>query len=192
MKTKRIVSLPGSMLIFLMAALILLSTTGCEVDPVDPIEEPTRPEDPYCEYILAQNFWIHPWSGTVNLFDGAMEIVIPQGAVSKSTEFTMSTFSVLYLDWDGYNLYKRGFFLEGDYPEQMFPEGISFKIRYDMDERNWLKGFPAIEEDLQIYMVSPVPYAYERIVPVGECCVDCNCKTVESCISKCGFYVLGE
>jgi len=89
-------------------------------------------------------------------------------------------------------MYNRGFYLVGDSQEQMFPNGITFKIRYDMVEESWLKGLPTNEEDLQIYCVSPILYSYERVVPVGECCVDCNCKIVKGCVGKCGSYVVGE
>jgi hypothetical protein len=192
MKTKRIASVTGGLLRFLVAALVLLATTGCEEEPPIPPEEFPKPEALNSGHIITQSFWVYPEGGTIDLFEGAMEIVIPRGAVSSSTEFTLSIFPIHYLDLDGYNLYNRGFYLEGDSPEQMFPDGITLKIRYDMVEASWLKDLPANERNLQIYRGSPTVYFDRRFDAVGECCVDCNCNMVIGCVDKCGFYVVGE
>ena len=192
MKTRRIASMTGWLLRILVAALVLLATTGCEEEPPIPSEEIPMTEAHNSGDIMTQSFRVSPEGGTVNLFDGAMEIIIPQGAVSRSTEFTMSNFPVDYLDLDGYNLYDRAFYLEGDSPEQVFPDGITFKIRYDMVEGSWLKSIPANERNLQIYWGSPTLYFYKTVVPLEDCCVDCNCKIVIACAGKCGFFVVGE
>jgi hypothetical protein len=192
MKTKKIATQTGRMLTFLMAALVLLATTGCEDEPPIPPEELPKAETQYSGNIMTQDFWVSPEGGTFNLIDGALEIVIPKGAVSHSTEFSLTSFPVHYLDLEGYNLYDRGFYLEGDSPEQMFPGGISFKIRYDMVEGSWLKSVPVDERNLQIYWGSPTLYFSKKVDPVGECCVDRNCKIVIGCLGKCGFYVVGE
>lgn len=192
MKTKKIESLAGSMLTFLMAAFVLLATTGCEEEPPVPAEDVPRAEILYSGNIMTQDFRVSPEGGTLNLFDGAMELVIPRGAVSSTTEFTVTSFPVHYLDLEGYNLYDRGFYLEGDSPDQMFPDGITLKIRYDMYEGSWLKSVPSDERNLKIYRGSPSVYFSRSVDPLGECCVDCNCKIVIACAGKCGFFVVGE
>jgi len=189
MKTRRIASITSGLLTFLVAALILLSTTACEKDP--PIINFEEDEALSPGYFPTQKFWVYPEGGTVNLFDGAIELFFPEGAVPNYTELTMTTFPAHYLDLEGYNLYYWGFTLENDFMGAAFPNRITFRIRYDMAEESWLKDLPASEEDLQIYRVSPTPYSFERIVPVEECCVNCNCKIVRGCVSKYGSYVVG-
>ncbi|MEN8230751.1 MAG: hypothetical protein ABFS38_21520 [Bacteroidota bacterium] len=92
MKTRRIASITGGLLTSLMAALILFSTTACEKDSPIFHEDFSKPEALYSGNIQTQNFWVHPEGGTVNLFDAALEIIIPEGAVSISSEFTIVSF----------------------------------------------------------------------------------------------------
>jgi len=192
MKTRLIASMTGGLLRFLLAALILLSTTACKEDPPIFHEDLTKPEARYSGNIMSQSFWVNPEGGDVTLFDGALEIIIPEGAVPNSTEFTMATFPVHHLDLGEGKMYIRGFSLVGGSSQQMFTRGITMKVKYDMEEENWLKGLPANEENLQIYWVSPLLYSFERVVPFESCCVDCDCKIIKGCTVKCGFYVIGE
>lgn len=192
MKTQRIASMSGGLLASLLVVLMLLATTACQEDDFIYTEDLTETEALYTGNVMTQRFWINPDGGTVYLFDGVMEVIVPKGAVAKSTQFTMATFPVDHLDLDGYNMYNRGFSLQGETPGQMFPNGITLKIKYDLAPFNWLKSLPADEEDLKIFWVSPTLYSYERVVPAGNCCVDCNCKIIKGCVGKCGFYVVGE
>jgi len=156
------------------------------------IEDLANSETTYSGNIMTQSFWVNPEGGPVNLFDGDLEIIIPKGVVSSSTELTMATFPVHHLDFDGYNMYIRGFSLTGNSPQQMFPNGITLRIRYDLEEEYWKKNLPADEEDLLIYWVSPLSGSYERVIPFKYCCVNCECNIIKGCIEKCGFYVVGE
>jgi hypothetical protein len=192
MKTRKIASMTSSLLSLIMTALILLATTACEKDPQLYHEDFTETDTPYSQNVMTENFWIHPDGGTLTLLGGVLEIIIPEDAVTSSTEFNIASFPVHHLDLDGYNMYDRGFSLTGVSSDKVFPNGITFKIKYDLNEDNWLKGLPANEEELQIFWVSPTLYSYERIVPALECCVDCSCKVIKGCIGKCGFYVVGE
>ncbi len=192
MKAKRISLMTGSLLPVLVGALILITSTACEEDPPIFKENFAKTEALSAGNYMTQNFWVSPEGSTVNLFEGAIELIFPEGAVPKFTEFTIANFPAHYLDLDGYNLYCWGFSLEADYQGYMFPKGVTFNIRYDMTEKSWSKDLPASEEEIQIYRVSPTPWSYERVVPFEACCVDCNCKMVKGCADKCGYFVIGE
>lgn len=191
MKTNLIVLKNGSLLLLVMAAVMGLTTTACEKDPGPEI---TQPEALYFGNVMNQQFWVNPEGGTVNLFDGIVEIFFPEGAVSSLTQFTFESFPVDHLDLDGFNLYNRGFALEGSSSNQVFPTGITIKLKYDMNSGSWLKDLPTDEENLKIYCycVSPIQLSYEKLVPFENCCVDRTCKIIKGCIGKCGFYVVGE
>lgn len=192
MKTKRIASMTGGLLPFIMAAALCLATTGCEKESQIISENPQEPETSYSGNIMAQSFWVEPEGTSVTLFNGAVSMNFPKGAVRTRTEFTLVTFPLHHLDMDGINIYKRGYSLEGHSGTNNFPNGVTFRALYDLDEGSWKKSVPDDELNLTIYYVSPTLYAYERIVSIGDCCVDCKCKIVKGCIGQCGFYVVGE
>jgi len=182
----------GGLLPFIMAAVLCLATTGCEKESPILSGNVQEPETSSKGNIMAESFWVEPDGTSVNLFNGTVLMTFPEGAVTTRTEFTLVTFPLHHLDMDGINIYKRGYALEGHTENKIFPNGVHFSAKYDMVEENWMKSVPADEQNLTIYYVSPTLYAYERIVSIGDCCVDCDCKIVKGCIGQCGFYVVGE
>jgi hypothetical protein len=192
MKTKWIASMTGGLLPFIMAALLFLTTTGCEKETPILYGDSLEPETELSGNIISETFSVDPEGSNVNLFNGAVSMTFPEGAVSSLTEFTLVTFPLHHLDMDGINMYKRGYALEGPSSKLIFPNGVTFNARYDLNEASWKKSVPNNEENLTIYYVSPTLYAYERIVSIGYCCVDCDSKIVKGCIGQCGFYVVGE
>ena len=192
MKTNRIASMTGGLLTIIMAAILCLATTGCEKEYPTISEKFQEPETSYNGNIMSESFWVEPEGTSVNLFNGTVSMEFREGAVVNRTEFTLVTFPLHHLDMDGINIYKRGYSLEGNTQNKIFPNGVTFRAEYDLVEENWKKSVPDNEENLTIYYVSPTLYAYERIVSIGDCCVDCNCKIVKGCIGQCGFYVVGE
>lgn len=191
MKTKQIASMTGSMVPLILAAVMLLATTGCEEDPYingDSIE----PETEYSGNVMYETFWVDPEGSSVNLFNGAVSMNFPEGAVSNRTDFTLYSFPVHHLDFEGKNIYNRGYSLIGEMDNEFFLQSVTLQLKYGMAESYWKKSVPANQENLTIYFVSPCLYSYERIVSIGDCCVDVDCKIVKGCISHCGFYVVGE
>jgi hypothetical protein len=202
MKTKQSASMTGGMVPLILAAVMLLATTGCGEDPYilygdseDPYilyGDSIEPETEYSGNVMYETFWVDPEGSSVNLFNGAVSMNFPEGAVLNRTEFTLYTFPVHHLDFEGKNMYNRGYSLEGQMKNKIFPNGVTFRARYDMAEQNWKKSAPAAEENLTIFYISPKLCAYERIISIDDCCVDCDCKIVKGSIRQCGFYVVGE
>ena len=66
----------------------------------------------------------------------------------------------------------------------MFGNSVHIMMNYSMDA--FQRSAEVNEEDLTIYMIESVGSLTERLVAIGQC-VDCLCKTVEGCISECGW-----
>jgi len=192
MKTKRIASMPGSLLTFLMAALILLTIVGCPND-----ENPLNTERPltmaeYPEFLKSQAFKVPPEGKEVSVLDGFVILNFQEGSVAGPTIFTISSFLVNHLDLDDINTYNMGLYLEGESPNLDLKD-VSIQVKYDLDPESWKKSAPGpTDENLTIYHVSPDIIAYEGIHLTGECLVDCSSTMIKGCISSCGFYLVGE
>lgn len=192
MKTEWIASKIGSLLPTIMAAILALTLFGCGEDPIYP-ERSQVPSAAYNGDILSHTFTVDPEGTEVTVLGGAVWLKFPVGSVLVPTEFNISSFSVHHLNLDGINMFKRGFYLVGGAADQNLTN-VSIRLNYDLAPKNWKKNTPCpnAEKNLTIYHVSPTVYAYQRINPIGKCCVDCSEKTIKGCISCCGFYVLGE
>ena len=138
MKTKRIASMPGGLLTFLMAALILLSIMGCEEEkPINnPLTEVTLPE-----FIESQVFKVPPEGKVVSVFGGSVVLNFQEGSVAGPTLFTISSFLLNHLDLDGMNMYNMGLYLEGESP-YLDLKDVSIQVRYDLDPDSWKKSAP--------------------------------------------------
>lgn len=192
MKTNMIALKTDSLLPFILAALMFLATTGCEKEQPLYYGDSIEAEAQYNGNILNESFWVQPEGSDLELLGGAVTMTFPEGAVSVPSQFTLVSFPIHHLDLDGFNMYNRGFSLEGPAINQRFANGIMFRVTYDMSGGSWKKSVPVDEQNLTIYYVSPTLYAYERITPIGPCCIDGDCKIIKGCIGQCGFYVVGE
>lgn len=193
MKTKRIASMPGSLLTFLMAALFLFTIIGCGENYEHPFEtEKSDNEAVYPEFINSQSFKVPPEGKEVSVFGGSVVLNFREGSVAGPTIFTISSFLVNPLDLDDMNLYNMGLYLEGESPNLDLKD-VSIRVKYDLDPESWKKSAPGpTDENLTIYHVSPNILDYEGIYSIGGCCVDCSSTMIQGCIDCCGFYVVGE
>ncbi len=182
--------MPGGLLTFLMAALILLTIMGCEKEILTDPGISHGPEHPGS--IISQTFKVGPGGAEVSVFGGSVLLEFPEGSVAATTLFIISYIPVNHLDLNGMNMYNMGLYLEGDSPNQKLND-VSIQVNYDLDPENWKKSAPGTtDENLTIYHVSPDIDAYQIINSIGECCVDCSSRMIQGCINSCGFYVVGE
>jgi len=192
MKTKRIASSAGSKLTFLMAALVLLAFTGCEEDPLIDHERSLEKETAYVDYILSQTFEVNPQGTEFSAFGGMVWLKFPDGTVHVPTEFEIVLLPVHHLEFEDFNMYNRGIYLQSDAPFQDLAD-ITIRLKYDLAPESWKKGAPGpIDNNLTIYQVYPSILDHQEINSTGDCCVDCVCKTIKGCIRTCGFYLIGE
>lgn len=193
MKTKWNALRRSSLLPTIMAAVFALTTMSCEKEvPLLQGEYPDG-ETTYSGNIMTETFWVGPEATNVDLFKGDVSLEFPEGTVAVPTEFNMTTFSLHHLsDMEGHNIYNRGYSLVGATTYQKLQQSIKIRLRYDLLDSNWLKGAPTDPGSITILNVSPTLYSYERVVSIGDCCTDFNCKIVKGCICQCGFYVVGE
>lgn len=183
--------MPGGLLTFLMAALILLTIMGCEKE--DPLNtEKLLTEAEYPEFLESQAFKVPPDGKEVSVFGGSVILNFPEGSVEAPTIFAISSFLVNQFDLDDMNMYNMGLYLEGESPSQKL-NNVSIQVNYDLAPESWKKGAPGpSDENLTIYCVYPNIFAYEGINSIGECCVDCSSTMIQGYINNCGFYILGE
>lgn len=184
--------MPSGLLTFLMAAIILLTLTGCEKDTLLYPETAVENETEYTGNVMCQTFMVYPEGSEFSAFGGSVWLKFPEGAVSVPTEFKIATFPIHHLKYEGFNMYNKGIYLEGEKPFQDLAN-IMIRLTYDLVPKNWKKSAPGPnDKNLTIYHVSPSIYDYQRINSIGDCCVDCSCTMISGCIRYCGFYVVGE
>jgi hypothetical protein len=192
MKTKRIASMRGGLLTFLMAALIVLTIMGCEKEENPWNTEKSLTEAEYPEFIESQAFKVPPEGKEVSVFGGSVILNFQEGSVAGPTMFTISSFLLNHLDLNDLNMYNMGLYLEGESPKLDLKD-VSMQVKYDLDPESWKKSAPGpADENLTIYHVSPDIYDYQTINSIGECCIDCSSTMIQGSINCCGYYVVGE
>lgn len=183
-----------SLLATLTAALIIFTTTACdeEIIVIEEGYEETVVVSSGNGNILTQEFWVTQEGVILVLFNGTLEVTIPEGSVTSPVQLSMSSFPVSHLNLNGCNSYCRGLSLEySTLSDKVLPR-VTIRLNYDLEEKSWLRGYPADEKNLQIYRVTPTLDSPEKLVAVQNCCIDCECNTIQACIFRCGFYVVGE
>ena len=182
----------GSPVHLIMAAIFLSVSLGCTKD--DPVVFSDRPE-PYTSSqesgnIMNATFDIQPEGTSVDLFGGMLSLEFPPGMVTEPAPISVISFPVDHIDMDGINVMNRGVSISYNSNQGGFGDIVNIKFKYDLSEfESSLKG---AETDLTIYRVSENIYAFNRIAPIGPCCVNCDCKQIRGCISDAGFFVVGE
>jgi len=74
--------------------------------------------------------------------------------------------------------------------ENVFANPVNVMMRYDLCKFN--KCQPGEESDIALYRFYGDAHAFHKVEPMGDCCIDCSCKTVSGCIDECRSFVLVE
>lgn len=170
----------------IIASVMGLTNYGCE----DLLNEPevNLPEECLFGQGSADSFTVFPGGSVVQILDGVASLEFPKGAVAVPTKFTLSTSA---LDPNGmyeYNLMNRRISLKPELASKSGEFEVPVKIKMNYDESGFIRTLKSPEDNLTIYNLNDIYYAYS----IGECCVDCECKTVDGCITQCGIFVVGE
>lgn len=186
MKTKWIALRMLNLVPWMIASVMLLTTTCCE----DLLKEPEvdLPEDFLFGYVPPESFTVSPSGTVIHTLDGVVTLEFPIGAVTEPTSFILSTSSLDPNDEYGYNLMKRTISLKTELASKSKEFEIPVKIVMNYDESSFMRPFKSPEDNLTIYNLNDLYYAYS----IGDCCVDCESKNVEGCIDQCGIFVVGE
>lgn len=186
MKTKWITSNNNSRYCFIIAVMVAFICSGCskEYEP-----QPTD-EQAINDKIKTEFFHVHPGGTTVTAFDGNVLIDFPAETIPTTTKFSIVSFPVNHLDLHGINMMNRGFSIKNITNNNEFAIPVKIMVRYD--QVNFNECTPSEESDLAIYRFHGDRYGFHKVEEIGECCVDCSCKTINVCINECGTYVVVE
>lgn len=187
MKTKWISSNNKSHYYLILTVIVTFICTGCSEDPPS---YDVADEQAINAEILTEYFYVHTAGTTVSAFDGKVILDFPKGAIATSTHFAIVSFPLKHLDIDGINLMQRGFAIKNISNDNKFAFPVKVIMRYDLADYNECE--PSEESDLIICRFYGDRYAFHKVEVVGECCMNCSCKTVNVCINECGTYVVVE
>ena len=84
----------------------------------------------------------------------------------------------------------RAFTLTNVTNKNEFENPVNVTMRYDLCGYNMCE--PGEESELAIYRLIGDRYAVHKIEALGECCMNCSCKTIQACIDECGTYIVVE
>jgi len=179
----------------LILMLLFLMASGCnETLNVDPIPQPD--ENPMATgNIITEQFTVSPEGGNYTLLGETLCLSFPEGAVEEPTLINVATFPLHHLNLNGLNLMNRGISIETTGKDKAFGQIVKIRMKYDVGSlMNSLKGGgdPVDETSLTIYSIYGNYFRFPNIYPIGECCVDCDCKSVIGCICESGTFVVGE
>lgn len=184
MKTHWISIRFGSLTYVFMAAVLVLACIGCEKDlePIDHVDE--------SNILASENHWVSPEGTSLIVLDGSVFLDFSPGAVTSPTLFTIASVAMDDDPMEEYNSMDQGILLTSSSQDLEFGNPVNVRMNYDLES---FQGSVRIDEDqLTIYKVESVGSLSENLVSIGQCCVDCSCKTVSGCISECGLYMVGE
>ena len=170
-----------------MAVILTFACTSCSENPPGiPTEDVLNPDGKIeTEYFKVQS------SGTIiHAFGGDVMLDFPPGTVPTTTRYKIVSFPLDHLDLKGRNVMLRAFSLKNIQNKNEFENPVALIIRYDLCEYNMCK--PSEESELAIYRLRGDMYAYHKMEALGECSMNCSCKTVRTCIEECGSYVVVE
>ena len=133
---------------------------------------------------------MHPGGSTITAFEGNVVSDFPAGTIPTITQYSIVSFPLGHLNMDGINLMERAFSIKNITNNNEFSYPVKIIVRYDLADFNECQ--PNDESDLIICRFYGDSYAFHKIEPVGECCINCSNKTVNVCIYECGTYVVVE
>ena len=186
MKTPCFVSKGYRPCFLLVAVILVFICAGCPYQ--EPIDGPGI-KDPAGE-LSTEYIYVRPSGTTAHAFNGRVMLDFPPGTVATGTRFAIVPLSLDQLDLRGNNLMLCGISIMNVTNNNKFENPVKLTMSYDLAEYSYC--MPEDENCLAIYRFFGDSHAFHKIACVGECCVDCSCKTVQTCISECGSYVVGQ
>lgn len=173
----------SSLKYLIMAAVMVLTCFGCEK-----VESSSLPME--TNILVSEDHYVNPEGTSLIALDGAVYLDFPPGAVTSSTLFTIALVDLADHPRETYNSMAHGISITNSVQDLAFGDFVDIRMNYDMES---FQGSPDVSEDkLTIFKKETIGSLSESQVSIGECCVDCSCKTVSGCISECGLYVVGE
>ncbi len=172
MKTKWIFSKNNSHYYFIIAVIVAFICTGCSKE----YESQPTDEQAINAKIKTEFFHVHPAGTIVTAFDGNVLLEFPAETIPTITKFSIVSFPVDHLDLGGINIMNRGFSIKNITNDNKFDIPVKLMVRYD--QVDFIECTPNEESDLAIYRFYGDRYGFHKVEAVGECCVDCSCKTV--------------
>lgn len=168
--------------------ILTVTCTSCSENP------PGIPSDDEVSYdngeIITEFFKVYPSGTTIHAFGGDVILDFPPGSVPTTTRYSIVSFPLEQLDLQGNNLMMRAITLTNVTNENAFANPIAVMMRYDLCKFNMCE--PGDESQIAIYRFRGNLHAFHKVEPIGECCMDCSCKTVSGCIDECGTFVIVE
>jgi len=140
--------------------------------------------------IITEFFKVYPTGTTIHAFGGDVILDFPRGTVPTITRYSIVSFPLEQLDLRGNNLMMRAISLTNVTNENTFAYPVKVMMRYDLCKFNMCQ--PGDESHIAIYRLRGDAHAFHKVEPLGECCMDCSCKTVSGCIDESGSFVLVE
>lgn len=184
MKTKWITSKRNSPLIFVLAAVLGLSSLhSCEDQIIPPPPEDVLSDSPG---IFSEYFRVDPEGTTVYALEGKVALDFPEQSVTKPTMFILELVPLDPMEMCGSKMENCGIFLNSVDGWLKFEKSVQLKLNYCARD---IKSENAVNED-SLTIFSLIPGVYKH--PIGECCVDNTWDMISGCIDECGIYVVGE
>ena len=187
MKTNRNTLKRNSYLFTIIAVLVAIGCTAC--DPPSSLREVDESPIKKGE-IVTEYFIVHSYGTTIHAFNGDVILDFPPGAIPTTTKFAITSFPLDHLYLKGYNIMERGITLENITNKNEFALPVKILMRYDLADYNMCE--PTDESDLSINRFLGNVHQFYAIESFGECCKDCSCKILSTCLSECGSYVVVE
>lgn len=188
MKAKWTTSKNAYRFLLVIAVILAFACTSCSENPSwSPAEEEVLDYD---GKIITEFFKVPPSGTTIHAFGGDVILDFPPGTVPTTTRYSIVSFPLDQIDLRGEKLMMRAFSLENVTNKNKFEQPVTVVMRYDLCNFNTCE--PGEESDLAIFKYIGDSYAFHKIEALGECCMNCSCKTVMGCIDDCGSYVVVE
>ena len=188
MQAKWILAENGCRFLLFIAVILPLAFTSCSENPAGiPIEEEISYDN---GKVITEYFIVHPIGTIIHAFGGDIILDFPRGTVPTETRYSIVSFPIDQLDLRGNNLMMRAISLTNVMNENTFAIPVKVMMRYDLCEYNMCE--PGDESQIAIYRFRGDIHAFHKVEAMGECCMDCSCKTVTGCIDECGSFVLVE
>jgi len=171
----------------IMMILAVTCTSCSENLPGNGIDEEVTYEN---GNIITEFFKVYPGGTTIHAFGGDVILDFPRGTVPTMTRYSIVSFPLEQLEMRGNNVMMRAFSLTNITNQNTFANPVEVIMRYDLCKFNMCQ--PGEESDLAIFQYIGDRHAFHKIEALGECCMNCSCKTVSGCIDECGSFVLVE
>ncbi len=188
MKAKWTTSENANRFIPIIAVILTFACTSCSENPLG------SPADEEVSYdngsIITEFFKVYPAGTTIHAFGGDVILDFAPGTVPTTTRYEIVTFPLDHLDLKGKNVMLRAFTLKNVTNKNVLEKPVNIIMRYDLCTFNVCQ--PDEESDLAIFEFIGDRYAVHKIEALGECCMNCSCKTVMGCIYECGTYIVVE